>query len=138
MVPVKGQDLWTCAQTAWGEARGEGEAGLLAVCHVIRNRATLHRRWNRLSVHQVCRAAWQFSCWNASDPNATKAAQVGLEDATFRLAAGVALRVLSGTEPSNVGEATHYYRAGSPMPAWATGQTPCAVVGHHLFFAEIA
>ena len=50
-------DLWTVAQTCWGEARGEPMAGLYAVAHTIRNRAELHPRWRGTAVAQILSGA---------------------------------------------------------------------------------
>jgi len=59
------------AATLWGEARGEGLIGMLAVCHVIHNRVKTGRSlWSSLT--KVCLQPWQFSCWNVNDPNSAK------------------------------------------------------------------
>ena len=60
-------DAHWMALTMWGEGRGEGDAGMRAVGHVIRN------RWDAKShgafVTDTVSAAFQFSCWNEDDPN---------------------------------------------------------------------
>ena len=72
---ITAEDLWTLAQTMWGEARGEGTDGLGAVALVIRNRSQ-DRRWERLSIAGICRQPWQFSVWNVGDPNRAKLLEV--------------------------------------------------------------
>ena len=69
--------LDTLARTVWGEARGEGEAGMAAVAAVIRNRIDVSAAhggkywWGRDWI-SVCQARSQFSCWNPGDPNRAK------------------------------------------------------------------
>ena len=59
------------ARTLWGEARGEGVAGQIAVAWVIRNRVhdANPRSWWGEGYIGVCHKSWQFSCWNPGDPN---------------------------------------------------------------------
>lgn len=61
--------LDTLTKTIWGEARGEGREGMIAVAWVILNRASIGGWWGN-SIETVCLKPWQFSCWNANDPNA--------------------------------------------------------------------
>jgi spore germination cell wall hydrolase CwlJ-like protein len=136
--PCTALDLWTMAQTAWGEARGEGVAGLSAVLQVMRNRQRLHRTWQGKSIQAICQAKWQFSCWNATDPNRAKVEAVGMEDATFRLALQLAIPILVDLAADPTHGATHYYAIQSPRPRWAIGKVPSATIGHHVFFAGIA
>jgi len=62
-------ELDILAKTLWGEARGEGREGLIAVAWVIKNRADNPGWWGK-SIELVCLKPYQFSCWNADDPNA--------------------------------------------------------------------
>jgi N-acetylmuramoyl-L-alanine amidase len=131
-------DLWTVAQTVWGEARGDGEKGMIAVCWVIRNRYEVHPRWKEMALMTICRAPYQFSAWNAHDPNLEKMLSLSLVDVDFCHALHLVVDVLSGVTPSIVGKATHYYVRGTPVPTWAVGKTPCCLVGKQLFFEDIA
>ena len=56
----------------WRESRGQSAAAQAAILAVIRNRATDSRnRWPKTSA-EVVTQPWQFSSFNASDPNVTK------------------------------------------------------------------
>ena len=133
-------DLWVAAQTAWGEARNQGEQGLAAVLWVIRNRHVYHRRWKQHSLTSICQEPLQFSCWNVGNPNLAQLQQVLLTDTIFRQALHLALDVYSVTASTTslVGKSTHYYVAGSRMPLWASGRTPYVQIKDHLFFERIA
>lgn len=126
----------TLARTLWGEARGEGREGMMAVASVILNRAAKPGWWGR-SVAEVCLRPWQFSCWLADDPNRAKLEQVGERDPQFRLAQQIAEQALSGGLPDYTFGATHYH-AVDIAPTWAQGHTPCVVIGRHAFYNDIA
>lgn len=133
------QDIWTVAQTCWGEARGEGSPGIYAVAWVIRNRHDLHPRWKGKPLMAICRAPMQFSCWNPGDPNLNKLRDVSLDDRVFVLCLQAAVDVMGGLVSPSVGDATHYYAESMPSPPpWAEKHVPVAHVGHHLFFVGIA
>ncbi|MCB1558080.1 MAG: cell wall hydrolase [Alphaproteobacteria bacterium] len=125
------------ARTLWGEARGEGKAGMEAVAMVILNRAEIARAaggyWWGNSVIEVCRKPYQFSCWNKSDPNMPKLLSVGLDNPYFSTAVRVARRALLGFLSDPTKGATHYH-ARSVQPYWAKGQKPVAVIGRHIFY----
>ena len=59
------------ARTLWGEARGEGFDGQIAVAWTIRNRVFdgKAKSWWGEGYAEVCLKPWQFSCWNQNDPN---------------------------------------------------------------------
>ncbi|HJR27754.1 MAG TPA: cell wall hydrolase, partial [Pseudomonas sp.] len=65
------KDRDVLARTLWGEARGEGLPGQIAVAWAIRNRVNdgKARSWWGEGYAGVCQAPYQFSCWNKSDPN---------------------------------------------------------------------
>lgn len=142
-------DQLVLALTLYGEARGEGVAGLTAVAWVIRNRAS-RSRFTKLAgsagaVAGVCRAPWQFSCWNAGDPNSARL-RVWLSDPTVVprnvgeavwAVAGAALNDLS-PDPTNGGD--HYHTrtapawAGAWPPDWAATMPVSAQIGEHIFY----
>lgn len=124
------------ARTLWGEARGEGQIGMEAVACVILNRAAKPGWWGR-SVAEVCLKPWQFSCWNADDPNRAKLLTVDASDPAFRLALEVAGRALAGSLADCTAQATHYH-ARHVLPGWAKGRAPSAMIGRHAFYNDIA
>lgn len=128
------------ARTLWGEARGEGMAGMEAVAAVIMNRVAQARRRGRMwwgnSVAEVCRKPWQFSCWNVGDPNRAKLLAVDSTDPVFALALRIARRAAAGGLPDPTAGATHYHARGV-RPEWAAGRQPMAEIGRHLFYADV-
>lgn len=57
------------ARLIWGEARGELPVGQLAVAHVVVNRVELGRYGAKGGLKGVILKPWQFSCFDANDPN---------------------------------------------------------------------
>lgn len=125
------------ARTLWGEARGEGSAGMEAVACVILNRARIARKlggyWWGNDVIQVCHKPFQFSCWNKDDPNYRQVAAVDESNLYFATAKRIARRALAGTLSDPTMGATHYHAAGI-SPYWAKNKEPVAVIGHHIFY----
>lgn len=126
------------ARTIWGEARGEGTAGMQAVAAVVMNRVKLSREkpggmwWGR-DVISVCQKPWQFSCWNRADPNMKKVMAVAADDPYFKNALTIARVALAGTLRDPTGGATHYHALGV-APDWALARRPVAVIGRHVFY----
>jgi len=130
------------ARTLWGEARGEGSAGMQAVACVILNRVEEAEKRGRLwwgnNIIQVCQKPYQFSCWNRSDPNFKRLQEVDESNLYFASALRVAQRAIMGalddpTKGQDGGGATHYHAAGI-TPYWSRGEKPTAVVGRHIFY----
>lgn len=132
------------ALTLWGEARGEHVEGRIAVACVLQNRlATL--KWGS-TYEAVCRAPYQFSCWNASDPNQptllAMAAQLmkgaTLSDRRFKECQWIADGLLTDALQPRVGFATHYYSTSlKTAPTWAATGTFVEQVGRHRFFEGV-
>jgi spore germination cell wall hydrolase CwlJ-like protein len=125
------------ARTLWGEARGEGEQGMLAVACVIHNRVKISQEkgkyWWGNSIIQICQKPYQFSCWNRADPNFKKLTAVDETDLHFATALRIARRAVIGCLLDITGGATHYH-AASIMPYWVKGETPSATIGNHIFY----
>ncbi|WP_255448570.1 cell wall hydrolase [Telmatospirillum sp. J64-1] len=135
-----GREIDILARTLWGEARGESVRGKEAVAAVVLNRVARAQRrggywWGR-TVSEVCLKAWQFSCWNANDPNRPKLEAVGEENAQFRTCLRIATRAVHGGLEDPTRGATHYH-AKSVSPAWARGKAPCAEIGNHFFYNDV-
>ena len=127
------------AQTIYGEARGEGYAGMAAVANVVMNRVAIGGWWGD-NVIAVCKAPWQFSAWNEGDPNrrVIEAMRPG-DNAVFDMAYEIAGKAVAGTLPDITGGATHYYARGSiAEPSWARGAVKTASLGGHDFFSGVA
>lgn len=120
------------ARTLWGEARGEGIAGMAAVAGVIANRAHNPRWWGK-DAKGVCLKPWQFSCWNTDDPNRPKLLAVTGADPLFAAALALADEVLAGRLRDVTNTADHYHTRGV-APRWSAGKTPVAAIGTHRFF----
>ncbi len=125
------------ARTLWGEARGEGSAGMVAVANVILNRVKVAKErgkfWWGNNIIQVCQKPYQFSCWNRSDPNFKKLQSVEEKDPNFKTALRISRRAVIGVLDDNTLGSTHYH-ASSIMPYWAKGKTVTTVVGNHKFY----
>lgn len=120
------------ARTLWGEARGEGRDGMIAVACVIRNRFT-HPRWWGATPTAVCLKPWQFSCWLEGDPNRSKMLAVTEGDRAFRFALEIADLLLAG-KLADVTNAADHYHAEGVSPVWASGQQAVARIGKHVFY----
>ncbi|OAN44000.1 cell wall hydrolase [Paramagnetospirillum marisnigri] len=121
------------ARTIWGEARGEGATGMQAVANVISNRVANPGWWGRGWVG-VCQAPYQFSAWNANDPNLVKLATVTTADPSFAAAVEIATAAVNGGLDDITGGATHYHTVNI-HPAWADELTVTAQIGRHVFYA---
>ncbi len=71
VMPVTEKDRDILARTLWGEARGEGTAGQIAVARTIRNRVFDGKTnsWWGEGYAGECQKPYQFSCWNKTDSN---------------------------------------------------------------------
>jgi hypothetical protein len=125
--------LDTFARTIWGEARGEGKIGMEAVACVIRNRVRNPRWWGK-DYSSVCLHPFQFSCWNANDPNLPKLRSVTDADPQFRTALEVASDAGSGNLADPTGNADSYFAVGTPEPSWARTAAYTRTIGHHAFY----
>lgn len=127
------------ARTLWGEARGEGQKGLEAVAAVVINRVNYAKQqplgnfWWGNSIIRVCQKPLQFSCWNSNDPSLQKLRIVKIDDPNFAMALRIARWAQAGALPDPTNGADHYH-ALYVAPKWASGQTPTAVIGRHVFY----
>jgi len=129
------------ARTLWGEARGESLAGQIAVAWTIRNRVLdgKDRSWWGEGYAGVCQKPWQFSCWNANDPNSPYLTGAKpIPSCEYKRALAVALAVMAGVVPDPTGGATHYYATTMPKaPDWAVKAKQTLKIGHHIFFKDV-
>ncbi|MFJ2364465.1 cell wall hydrolase [Pseudomonas sp. NPDC087697] len=138
---VTERDRDVLARTLWGEARGEGLAGQIAVAWTIRNRVNDGKAnsWWGEGFAGVCLKAWQFSCWSQNDPNyAYLSGAKPIPAGQFAQAQKAADQVIAGTVPDPTGGATHYYATTMPKaPVWVPGAKQTLKLGHHVFFKNV-
>jgi spore germination cell wall hydrolase CwlJ-like protein len=94
-------------RTLLGEAANEGDEGMAAVAHVLRNRAT-DGRWPS-SIEGVALQPKQFSAWNAGAGGNSIPTSVKPGDPMYEKAGAVFDAVMSGKHVDPTGGATHYY-----------------------------
>ena len=130
-------DIDTLARTIYGEARGEDDYGKRLVGYVMLNRWRTKYRGCR-SIKEVCHDPYQFSCWNAKDPNRQKLIDTDYMNRVLMLCLLTAGQCVIDTNPLTA-TTRHYYAKSMPRPPfWARGHTPIVEHGRHLFFEGIA
>jgi len=137
VVPLHKGDAEVLARTLYGEARGEGVAGMTAIAWVVVNRTK--REGGRFpdTITGVCKQLYQFSCWSKSDPNFALCHAVTESDPSFALALYVTMAVLTGQVPDNTGGADHYHAVTMRIyPGWAAKMRKTARIGAHIFYQE--
>jgi cell wall hydrolase len=100
----------------WREARGEGMLGKRGVAHVIQNRADDPSWWGH-DVRSVILKPWQFSSFNAADPNSCKWPALG--DSSFQDCENICEAVSAGKDEDVTSGATSYYDTSIQPPKWA-------------------
>ena len=129
------QDIDAMSRTIYGEARGETDAGKLAVGHVIYNRA-LRGGWWGETIEEVCKKEWQFSCWNDDDPNRIKIKVVDASNSDARDCLWAALAVTQGKHLDNTNGSCHYHHFDI-RPNWSADKKPVTQIGNHLFYNDV-
>ncbi len=135
-----GDEQLILARTVYGEARSESEMGRQAVAEVVLNRRASPRYPD--SIIEVCLQPFQFSCWNASDPNRAKIIhlQPGA-DRNFDQCLIVAGDALAGKIDHLSDAVLHYHSTSIGSPSWVR-KSPQAImerkIGRHLFYRGIA
>lgn len=134
---IKLPDVEVMARTIYGEARGEGLPGMVAVAQVIINRSTDDRHRYGSGIVNVCLKRWQFSCWNDGELNLPILMAPLADIAPARIIAALAVDglLIDNTNGSNL-----YHAAGMAVyPYWATagGVFRRQHVGNHIFYREV-
>lgn len=109
------------------EAGGEKAIGIEAVYEVICERAEIHQQTKL----EVVTKRLQFSCLNNTTPAEliAKAKKHKYWDVAYYMCGNPPLT------PRITNHATHYYSTSlKEPPYWAVGETPVAVIGHHIFY----
>ncbi len=142
-------DKQIMALTIYGEARGEGEEGKIAVGSVILERVD-HRDWDGDTIQEVCLMPYQFSCYLPADPNYPALKLIAqdweskyLHSMDLRECYRISCDMLSGLIPraKEIAEshATQYLttalRKTKACPKWVNTMKLVALVGSHEFYA---
>lgn len=126
-------DVDLLARLIYGEARGEGAMGKLAVACVAMNRAAKPGWWGR-TLKEVILKPYQFSCFNAEYRDILIAPTGAIWDVCRSVASGV----ISGITVDPTNGATHFYADTIAAPSWAASMVETAHIGHHIFLAAQA
>lgn len=129
-------DLLYAARTVWGEARGETQAGKVAVAWVIRNRFESEKWFAGATIKDTVLKPYQFSCWNENDPNRVEVLNVEFDNKDLQKCLYAVLGVFTNLEPDPTYGSTHYHADGV-SPDWADGKVPVCSIGGHRFFNDI-
>ena len=132
MMPYGYADIDIVARTIYGEARSEGNLGMRAVAHVIRNRVT-DKRW-RNTFAEVSLRSKQFSCWNKGNVNYPTITEVTFKDPTFCVAYAIAAEVLASESEDLTLGANHYFATSIDPPQWADPVKETCIIYNHRFF----
>ena len=133
---VTERDIDTLARTIYGEARGETLKGKIAVAHVVLNRVKAKSWWGR-TIHGVCRKPWQFSAWNANDPNRPRMERVTISDRLYRDCLYAAVGAIQGHLKDPTKGSCHYHTR-AVAPRWSQGKRPVVTIGAHRFYNDIS
>jgi N-acetylmuramoyl-L-alanine amidase len=81
----------------------------------------------------VCRAPFQFPCWNPRHARHSVLRQLPVGDAALAVCRRIAARAAAGTLADPTGGATHLHPV-EELPAWAVGQEALAEIGGLVFY----
>src|SRR5262245_1601734 len=123
----------------WREGRNQTFLGMNAIAWSIRNRVkAVGKNWWGDDWEEVILKPWQYSSFNANDPNAVKLPGDPSKDTTWFMARVCAEKAYWGLGEDPTGGSTHYYNpAVVAKPKWAeTGEFKCIVGDHHFYVAK--
>ena len=123
----------TLALTLWGEAAGRPVRAIEALAALVMNRARAGvPHWGG-GVAGVCRAPFQFPCWNRNHPRHARLRDIPPGDGALAICRRIAARAVAGTLPDPTGGATHFHDAAA-LPGWALGRMAVAEIGGFCFY----
>lgn len=135
----KANDIQVLTETLYMEARGEPLAGIIAVANVILNRKK-QRKWyskilNTVSIANVCKKPWQFSCWNKGDQCDTVLPKAKKTSYQWKLCSAIAEATVNNELADNTGGADHYFaNSMKKAPSWAAAMKFTKQIGNHKFY----
>lgn len=121
------------ALTLWGEAADRPVRAIEALAALVINRWRAGvPHWGH-GVVGVCRAPFQFPCWNRNHPRHARLREIAPGDAALAICRRIAARALAGALPDPTGGATHFHDAQA-LPGWALGRPAAAEIGGLCFY----
>lgn len=126
------------ARTLWGEAADRPVRAIEAVAALVLNRVRDAARpdgpahWGR-GIAGVCRAPFQFPCWNPNHPRHAALRAIAPGDGALAICRRIAARAVAGVLPDPTGGATHAHD-GSVLPGWALRSAPLCDIGGLVFY----
>jgi len=126
------------ARTLWGEAAERPVRAIEATAALVLNRLRAARHphgpahWGR-DIVAICRAPFQFPCWNPNHPRHAAMLGVAPGDGALAVCRRIAARALAGVLPDPTGGATHAHDIAT-LPPWAIGRAPLCDIGGLVFY----
>ncbi len=116
-------NLEALTRVVYGEARGESDKGKIAVAWTVKNRAS---KSGKSIAYEETKPS-QFCCYSGEmkETNAKEKCEK------------IAQETIDGQNSDPTGGATFFY-SGTKVPSWAKDKDPCAEIGKHKFFKDIA
>jgi spore germination cell wall hydrolase CwlJ-like protein len=132
------REIEVLALTLRGEAGERPPRAIEAVAALIMNRvraaaAPEGPRHRGQGIEGVCRAPFQFACWNRNHPRHAALRAVPPGDAVLAMCRRIARRAAQGLLPDPTGGATHVHAADT-LPLWAIARVPVAEIGGLVFY----
>ncbi len=129
---TRARDAAVLTLTLHAEPGFRSVKALEALAALIMNRAAAKPQpWGK-GVEGVCRAPFQFPCWNPRRP-AHAELRADSEDVRAAICRRIAARAVAGVLPDPTDGATHYH-GDDVQPSWATTHVPVAEIGGLLFY----
>jgi hypothetical protein len=138
------EDEMAAVRTAFGEARSMGLGGERLTLWTLRNRLWMNQSlwhgWEQANtLHNVCHANGQFSCWSLRSFNEENlAAMLDLRagaEAYQAISAQLRLIMAGGDQIDPTQGATYYFADTMSTPEWAKGQPISFRSPPHTFYS---
>lgn len=124
-VSVDPQELVCLSNNIYHEARGESQAGQIAVGYVTLNRVEKPNFGG--TICEVVHDKGQFSWTEDGKSDAIKNREAYVRSMR------IAINVIQGIEPDPTQGATYFYNPNIAQPKWSRAFTVSAVIGRHKF-----
>jgi N-acetylmuramoyl-L-alanine amidase len=125
------------ARTAMGEARGEGEAAMVAVMWTGLNRFNAKKWFSALTLAGTFLRRMQYDCWRPEDVNYAYIINISSDIGLFRDALGWAAQIITAGLPDPTDGATHYYDSSISPPHWVDSAIKTVTIGKLTFFKNV-